>query len=182
MPAKVLKIFFAQSLKMIAMRNFQKEVIFPSFLSFKIYKKKLHLGTRNADVNTLPENSCQNSQNRLLEFRNWWKIWALSHQSCFSPKRSSNKHNEILASLAWLCCQKTKNFPELQKCWSYNFLNKFFFIKNDSLAMENAILTTVAKNFSLRVHTFAAQIPKTTKKSGIFWNDNKIPQNVPMYM
>ena len=44
--------------------------------------------------------------------------------------------------------KKTKNFPELQKCWSYNFLNKFiFFIRNDSLATENAILTTVAKNF-----------------------------------
>ena len=62
--------------------------------------------------------------------------------------------------------KKTKNFPELQKCWSYTFLNKFiFFIKNDSLATENAILTTVANNFFLRVHTFAAQIPKTTRKN-----------------
>ena len=44
--------------------------------------------------------------------------------------------------------KKTKNFPGLQKCWSYNFLNKFiFFIKNDSLATDNAMLTTVANNF-----------------------------------
>ena len=70
MPAKVLKMFFAQSLKMIAMRNFQKEVFFPSFLSFK-KQKEFHLGTQNAVVTTLPENSCQNSENRLLEFRKW---------------------------------------------------------------------------------------------------------------
>ena len=45
--------------------------------------------------------------------------------------------------------KKFKNFPELQKCWIYKLLNKLiFFIKNVSLATENAILTTLAKNFS----------------------------------
>ena len=41
--------------------------------------------------------------------------------------------------------KNTKKFPELQKCWSYNFFNKFFFIKDDSLATENAILIKLAK-------------------------------------
>ena len=54
---------------------------------------------------------------------------------------------------AWRACRNfvaknTKNFPELLNCWSYIFWNKIiFFIKNDSLATENAFLTTLAKTF-----------------------------------
>ena len=58
----------------------------------------------------------------------------------------------------------------------YFFHEKWFF-SNGECNLDNG-----SKEFSLRVHTFAAQIPKTTKRSGIFWNDKKSPQNVPMYM
>ena len=58
----------------------------------------------------------------------------------------------------WTCTRKfspacrnivgknTKIFSELQNCWSYIFLNKnVLFFENNSLARENAILTTPAK-------------------------------------
>ena len=78
--------------------------------------------------------------------------------------------------------KNTKKVRELQKCWSYKFLNNFFhqrwFISNGECNFDKA-----CKNFSLKIHRVAAQIPKTTqKKRGIFRKDNKIPQNVPMYM
>ena len=60
---------------------------------------------------------------------------------------------------------------------TYFFHQKWFF-SNGECNFESG----TEKKFSLRVNKFAAQIPKTTKKSGIFRNDNKIPQNVPMYM
>ena len=62
--------------------------------------------------------------------------------------------------------KKTENFPELQNCWSYNFLNKFvFFIKNDSLATENAILTTVANNFLWESTHLQLRFRKPRKKT-----------------
>ena len=56
--------------------QFSKRSIFSFISLLQKIKKKFHLGTQNAVVTTLPENSCQNSENRLLEFRKWWKIWA----------------------------------------------------------------------------------------------------------
>ena len=62
--------------------------------------------------------------------------------------------------------KKTKNFPELQKCWSYNFLNKFIFlIKNDSVATENAILTTVANSFFWECTYLQLRFRKPRKKN-----------------
>ena len=68
--------------------------------------------------------------------------------------------NLFVKTFIWTCTMKfrqgcrnfvaknLKNFPELQKCWIYKLLNKLiFFIKNDSLATDNAILTTLAKSF-----------------------------------
>ena len=79
--------------------------------------------------------------------------------------------------------KKTKNFPELQKCWSYKFLNKFlFFIKNDSLATENAVLTTVANNFFWESTHLQLRFRKPRKKIWNFRKQNNFPKNVPMYM
>ena len=74
-----------------------------SLLQFIPWKKwkKIFIWTRRIQLWPLcQKNSRQTSGNLLLKFRNWWKVCALSQQSCFSPKRSSNMHNEILASLA----------------------------------------------------------------------------------
>ena len=80
--------------------KFSKRSIFSFISLLQKLEKKLNLGTQNAVVTTLTKKSCQNFENRLLEFRKWWKNWAPSRQSWFSPKRSSNLHNEVLASLA----------------------------------------------------------------------------------
>ena len=62
--------------------------------------------------------------------------------------------------------ENTKKFPEIQKCWSYNFLNKFiFFIKNASLATENAILTTVANTFLWESTHLQLRFRKPRKKN-----------------
>ena len=78
--------------------------------------------------------------------------------------------------------ENTKKFLELQKCWSYNFFNKFFYHQRWFFSNVECNFDRASKIFPLKIHRFAAHIPKTTKKSGIFWNDKKIPQNVPMYM
>ena len=78
--------------------------------------------------------------------------------------------------------ENTKKFPELQKCWSYSFFNKFFFRRRWFFSNVEWNFDKTSKIFSLKIRRFAAQIPKMTKKSGIFWNDNKLPQNVAMYM
>ena len=71
----------------------------------------------------------------------------------------------------WQACRNfvdknTKNFPELQKCWREKFLNKFiFFIKNDSLATENAILTTVANIFLWESTHLQLRFRKQRKKT-----------------
>ena len=71
--------------------------------------------------------------------------------------------------------KNTKKIPELQKCWSYNFFNKFFYHQRCFFSNEECNFDKASKVFSLKIHRFGAQIPKTTKKSGIFWNDKKIP-------
>ena len=79
--------------------------------------------------------------------------------------------------------RKTKNFPELRKCWSYNFLNKFiFFIKNDSLATEIAILTTVANNFLWETTDFQLRFRKPRKKLWTIRKENNFPKIVAMYI
>ena len=55
----------------------------------------------------------------------------------------------------WRACReivgkKTKSSPKFQNRWIYNFLNEIvFFIKNDSLAAENALLTPYQKILSI---------------------------------
>ena len=61
--------------------------------------------------------------------------------------------------------RNTKNFPEFQNCWKYNFLNKIFlFIRNVSLATENGILTTTKKSFLRNTLGFAAEVPKNDER------------------
>ena len=71
--------------------------------------------------------------------------------------------------------KNTKNFPELQKCWRYIFLNKFiFFIKNASLATENAILTTVANTFLWESTHLQLRFRKPRKKTLNFSEGKKL--------
>ena len=164
MPAKVLKIFFAQSLKMKAMRNFQKEVIFPSFFSFKIQKNfiwarrmRLWLPCPNIPVKIL-KTVCSNSgkdenfgrfPNKVVSPQNvrltctmkFWQIWR------------------------YFVAKKRKTFPnsknvEVTIFWTKLFFHQKWFFSNGECNLDNG-----SKKFSLRVHTFAAQIPKTTKKN-----------------
>ena len=85
---------------------------------------------------------------------------------------------------AWrnFVAKKRKTFPNSKNVEVTNFWTIFFFHQKWLFSNGECNLDNGSKKVSLRVHTIAAQIPKTTKKSGIFWNDNKIPQNVPMYM
>ena len=88
----------------------------------------------------------------------------------------------------WQACRKfvarnTENFPELQKGWSYNFLNKFlFFKKNDSLATENAFLATLAKFFSENPQICTPGSKKWREKLWIYRTKIIYPQIVLLYM
>ena len=81
----------------------------------------------------------------------------------------------------WQACRNfvgrnTKKFPELQKCWSYNFLTKFIFsIEKDSLATENSIMTMVANNFLWESTHLQLRFRKP-RKIWIFRKEKKIPQ------
>ena len=131
-----------------------------------------------------------------------WKICRQNSEKVFAriPERMKNlcafQTKYFLPKMfVWTCtmkfwpafrnfvAKKTKNFPELQKCWSYTFLNKFiFFIKNDSLATENAILTTVANIFLWESTHLQLRFRKQRKKLWTFRKENNFPKNVPMYM
>ena len=132
MLAKAMRIFFFQSVKLIAMQIFRKKT-FLSYPSSKNWKKNLHLDTQNAVVTTLPKISRKTSKNFCSKSGN-------------EEKKISCPKNLFVKFFLWACTTKfwqawrnlvaknTKNFPELQKCWIYNLLNKliFFLIKNDS--------------------------------------------------
>ena len=82
-----------------------------------------------------------------------------------------------------LVAKKTKNFPELQKCWSYNFSNKFiFFHQKWFFSNAECSFGNGSKHFFLRIHRLAAQIPKTTKKNWTFRKEKNFLKNLPMYM
>ena len=134
---------------------------------------------------TIPWKICrQNSESFLLEFRKGWKTCALSKHNNFAPK-SSSEHAQwnFSKSSVTLLPKKKKNFPELQKCWSYNFWNKLIFpIKNDSLATGNATLTTVANTFLWESTHLQLRFRKPRKKNWTFRKEKNFPKNVPMYM
>ena len=65
-----------------------------------------------------------------------------------------------------------KKFPNSKSVevtiFSTNIFHQRWFFSNVECNFDKA-----SKIFSLKIHRFAAQIPKTTKKSGLFWNDKK---------
>ena len=146
--AKIRRIFFSQSPKRIAMQFFSEKVIL-SFSSFLQKIKKSSSGHA--------ESSCDNPVRKILvrTLKTLCSNFGKDEKFVRFPNKVVSPQNVRLECTmkfwqAWrnFVAKKTKNFPELQKCWSYNFLNKFiFFIKIDSLATENAILTTVANIF-----------------------------------
>ena len=82
-----------------------------------------------------------------------------------------------------LVAKNTKNFSELQKCWSYNLLNKTFFHQKRLFSNGECNFDNASDNFSLKIYRFAAQNPNTTWKSlWIFRKEHNFPQNVPMYI
>ena len=59
----------------------------------------------------------------------------------------------------------------------------YFFIKNESLATENATLTTVANNFLRESTHLQLRFRKSPKKKHwTFRKENNFPKNVPMYI
>ena len=84
------------------------------------------------------------------------------------------------------CCnvfaKNAKNFPIVQKNAVTFFWSGFVFIKNDSLATEHAIWTTVANNFLLQSTDWQLRFRKPRKKHWTFRKENNFPKNVPMYM
>ena len=82
----------------------------------------------NAVVTTLPKNSRQNSENHLLEVPEMMKKLCAFQTKLFLLKMFVG----TCTMNFWQDCRNfvaknTKHFPELQKCWSYIFLNKTFF-------------------------------------------------------
>ena len=179
MPPKLRKIFFSQSPKRIAMQFFSKKVILLSVLPSK---KNFHPDTQNPVATTLS----RNFSSKL------WKPFAripeMMKKLCAFQKKISPQNVRLTCTMKFWQARRnfvpknTKKFPELQKCWSYNFFNKFFFRQKWFFSNVEWNFDKASKIFSLKIPRFIAQIPKATKKSGIFWNDKKIPQNVPMYM
>ena len=118
--------------------SFERKITFVKIF-LCTYKIQLWPPCRNFLIKTL-RNFCWNSGNdqKLMKFpRNLFVklfIW-----TC--------------AMKFWQACRNivgknTKNTPKFHERWRYVFLNKIvFLIKNDSLKMENAILTTLAITF-----------------------------------
>ena len=169
MAPKKRRIFFSQSPKRIATQFFFEKTNF-SFSSFLQKNKKSSSGYAESScddplkkflVKTL-KTLCSNSGND----ENFGRI----------PNKVVSPQNVRLTCTmkiwqAWrnFVPKKTKNFPELQKCWSYNFLNKFIsFIKNASLATENAILTTVLNTFLWESTHLQLRFRKPRKKTELF--------------
>ena len=182
--AKIRRIFFSQSPKRIAMQFCSKKVIL-SFSSFLQKNKKISIWTRRIQLwQPCQKNSRQNSENALLEFRKGRKVCALSQQSCFSPKCSSEHAQWIFGKPAvTLLTRIQKNFRNSKNVEDTIFWkNLFFFIKNDSLATDKAILTTVAKNFLWESTHLQLRFRKPRKKLWTFRKESNFPKNVPMYM
>ena len=57
-----------------------------------------------------------------------------------------------------------KTFPIVQISCSYNFLFEFVFIKNDSLAKENALLTTLSKFFLQKTTDLSLRFQKRSRE------------------
>ena len=81
----------------------------------------------------------------------------------------------LLKMFVWTCTKKfwqdwrnfvsknTKEFPIVQIRWSYIFLSEVVFIKNDSLATEIAILTTLPKIFLQKTTDLSLRFQKEEK-------------------
>ena len=83
----------------------------------------------------------------------------------------------------WQACRNfvarnTKNFPELENRWKYIFSNKIIlFIRNVSLATENAISTTTPKNSSELPTDLPFRFQKMTRKFMNFSKENYFSSN-----
>ena len=141
---RTLRIFFVQSLKMIAMQFFWKKI--PSFPSFRNWEKS-SCGHAECSCDNPAKIFLSNFRKLLLEMGKRWKIDKLS-EKLIRQIVGLNMHNEILASLPLHCRQEYEEQSQKPKERSFSFFwTKLFYfvIKNDPLATENAILTTLAK-------------------------------------
>ena len=168
MPSKVHRIFFTQSLKMIAMQLFRKKTIFPSFLLSKNEKKS---ASGHAKC------SCGNRAKKFLVKL----LKTFAGLSVNDQKMISFLKNLFVKKFVWTCTmkfwrasrnivgKKTKNTPNLQKRWIYNFLSKYvFFHQKLFFSTGECIFENALKVFSPKIYRFAAQSPETTKKTEFF--------------
>ena len=116
---------------------------------------------------TTPWKIClQNSENFSLEFRKGWETCAFSKQINFSQKCLSEHAQWNFGKPAVTLLTKNEKLSRTPKMLKLHFFEQIYFshqkwfFSNGQCNLDNG-----SKYFSLRVQTFAAQIPKTTKKN-----------------
>ena len=180
MLGRALRMFFVQSLKMIAMQLFRKK-IFPHFLPSKIEKKS---SSGHAEC------SCDNAaENFLSNFKKFCSKSGNEEKMISFPKNLFVKlfvctcTMEICQACRNIVGKNTKNNGKNQRRWIYFFWTKVFFsIKNDSLATENAFLTTLAKSPPTNPQICRSESENNEKNLWNFWNEKYFRQNFPMYI
>ena len=100
----------------------------------------------------------------------------------------------LLKIFVWSCTKKfwqncrnfvakhTKNFPIVQRRWSYIFFTRDCFHQKRFSSNGKCNFDNPTKNFSTKNHTFVTQIPKGREKLWIFGGKNIFPQIVLLHM
>ena len=107
----------------------------------------------------------QNAENFLLGFRKWWKNCMLSKQNYFSPKDSSEHAQWGFGKPAVTLLPKIREiFLNCKHVEVTIFWSEFFFIENNSLTTDNAILATLPKSFLQKTTDLQLTFQKMTRK------------------
>ena len=146
----------------------KKKTIFPSFLLSKNEKKS---ASGHAKC------SCGNRAKKFLVKL----LKTFAGLSVNDQKMISFLKNLFVKKFVWTCTmkfwrasrnivgKKTKNTPNLQKRWIYNFLSKYvFFHQKLFFSTGECIFENALKVFSPKIYRFAVQSPETTKKTEFF--------------
>ena len=145
MLARALRIFFVQILKKIAMQLFRKEN-FLSFPSFKNWKKSSS-GHAECSFDPPAKNILSVIWTLLLEIGKRRKNDKLSKKTSSSNCSSEHAQRNFGKPAVTLSARIQKTIAKTKRDEYFFEQNCFIFIKNDSLATENAILTTLARTF-----------------------------------
>ena len=156
---------------------------FPSFPSFKNWKTCSSGHAENSCDNPA-ENFLSNFKKNLLEIGKRRKNDQLSKKLIYSSNCSSEHGQWKFVKPAVTLLARIRKTIAKTRRYEYTFFeqNWFFSIKYDSLATENAILTTLAKFPSKNPQFCRSESENYEKILWIFGNEKHFRQNVPMYM